>query len=116
MKNKNYRECRLKKQLRSLKDDGKKSVLWKLSQEQAFFIQEILGFPVKKELFYVRSKKFPKERLTNPLLRDLHFAAIKGKDHIVLENPSSETLRFLRNTHIHYSVLKYRIILNQKSE
>ena len=110
MKNKNYRESRTKKTLRMMKDNGAKSVLWKLSTEQLEYFKKF--YRIEPELYRVRTKIFSKEICSRyPILKYLRNERIfKNHDYLVTRLKRAEK-SILDEFNIPYSVLKYRIYL-----
>lgn len=57
MKNKNYRQSKLKKQLSQKRKEGYKILKWKLSKEQVEIIEN-WGYRVEVYLYSIRTRTF----------------------------------------------------------
>ena len=110
MKNKNYRESKLKHQLRELQHNGKKSVVWKLSSDQVVFVKQF--YRVEPELYQIHTKLFSKTMCDSyPILKYLRNEKVfNNHDYLVTRLKKSDK-SVLDEFGIHYSVLKYRIHL-----
>ena len=110
MKNKNYRESRMKKTLREMKDKGVKSVLWSLSRNQLEYVNQF--YRVEPELYRIPTKNFSKALCSKySILKALrNEKAFKKHDYLVTRLKKSEK-SVLDEFDIRYSVLKYRIYL-----
>lgn len=69
MKNKNYRESKLKHQILSEKDKGKKNLYWKLLPEQRAFVEKQLGCKTEPYLYEIRTKTFFSISKLDPILK-----------------------------------------------
>lgn len=110
MKNKEYRNSKLKHQLRDLKNKGKKSVVWKLSGEQVEYVNQF--YRIEPELYRIRTKLFSKELCNRyPILKYLRNEKVfKNHDYLVTRLKKADK-SVLDEFEVHYSVIKYRIHL-----
>ena len=107
MKNSEYRLSRLKHMLEEKKKSGKLYVTWKLNNEQLEFAQNI-GYNVVPYLYEIHTR--PMQILSGKLVKEIHYAAMRGQKSIVRTLNKSED-QFLSKVGVKHRVLKYKIYL-----
>jgi hypothetical protein len=110
MKNKNYQQSKLKKQLREKKNNGVKILKWKLTPEKREAI-ESFGYYVEPYIYQINTRTFSNIRLIKSrLLKDLHYMNKRGKR---FENRplKEEEKEVLDEFGIKYRAVKYKIHL-----
>lgn len=112
MKNKNYKQNRLKKKLIQRANDGNEILIWKLNPYDKRMIEE-LGYKVEPFLYFVQTKNFYNiKKIHSSLLKDLHYAQKRGKNFIV--RPLNDIEKDLLYRYgIQYYPLKYKIYLQE---
>ena len=110
MKNKNYRQNKLKKQLREKKNNGVKFLIWELTPEKKEQI-ESFGYYVEPYLYLINTRTFLNIRNINSnLLKDLHYMNKRGKRYKVCRLKKGEK-EILDSYGIRYKPTKYKIHL-----
>lgn len=110
MKNKNYRENKLKYQLRELQHNGKKSVVWKLSSDQVVFVKQF--YRVEPELYQIHTKLFSKTMCDRfPILKHINNEKLYNNHSYIVSKLKKGDLAILDEFDIRYSIVKYRIHL-----
>lgn len=109
MKNKNYHQSKLKKQLREKKAQGIKVLVWELSPEKKEDIER-LGYRVEPYLYIIRTKKFSNVREKPTLIKELHYLNKRGKKYDVRPIKRGEA-EILDENGICPRPLKYKIYL-----
>lgn len=112
MKNKTYKQSKLKKQLREKKNNGIKVLIWKLTPEKKEFI-ESLGYYAEPYIYQINTRTFSNIRLIKSrLLKDLHYMNKRGKrfECRILKKAEKEILDELG---IKYRPIKYKIYLSK---
>ena len=84
MKSKDYELSQLKYKLIKLKERRVKSVIWRLTNQQRDYIEN-LGYEVIPYLYEVKTKTFQNfSNINNCKLKELHYSNKKGKKTVVL--------------------------------
>ena len=110
MKNKNYRESKLKYQLKELRTKGKKSVVWKLSSDQVEYLKQF--YRIEPELYKIRTRYFSKALCSSyPILKHLNNEKLYNNHSYMISKLKKGDLAILDEFDVHYSVLKYRVKL-----
>lgn len=110
MKNKNYRQSKLKKQLSQKRKEGYKILKWKLSKEQVEIIEN-WGYRVEVYLYSIRTRTFFNvSKINNTLLKDLHYMKKRGKDYEV-RPLKREDKEILEENGVVFKPVKYIIYL-----
>lgn len=116
MKKKEYYNSKIKHQLSSnlrSNNNRKKSLLWKLTDEQVEFIIR-LGYEVEPYLYKIETKMFKKAKnLNENILKEIHYKKKCGRKEYfrVLSNNDR---KILDKYGIKYDVIKYQISFNKK--
>lgn len=110
MKNNAYRKSDLKFKVRAAQCDGKKQLMWKLTEEQADFLRE-LGYRVEPYLYWIDTRTWNDVNHKPGVLKELHYLRKKGIRKKVRTLNRSEK-KLLDEYAVRFGVLKYRIILN----
>ena len=110
MKNQAYKFSELKFKIRSAQADGKKQLVWKLSEEQAEFLRN-LGYRVEDYLYWIETKTWIDVRHKPGVLKELHYLRKKGVKKKI-RTLSKKDRKLLEDHSVRFGVLKYRIILN----
>lgn len=112
MRNKNYRQLKLKKQLREKKNNGVRVLIWKLTPETKELV-ESFGYYVEPYIYQITTKSFSNIRLEkNRLLKDLHYMNKRGK-RFECRPLNKEEKEILDKAGIKYIAVKFKIYLNQ---
>ena len=110
MKNKNYQQAILKKQLRQKKENGVKFLIWQLTPEKKEIIEQF-GYYVEPYLYQITTRTFCNlKTLKSNLLKDLHYMNKRGKRFEVRKLKSKEK-KILDDFGIKYKPVKYKIYL-----
>lgn len=110
MKNKNYRQKKLKDQLEQKRREGKKELVWNLTPEKRREIQE-LGYDVEPYLYEIKTRTFYNIRaLDNTLLKDLHYMNKRSKKFEIRKLKKDE-MKVLNEFGISYRPIKFKIYL-----
>lgn len=110
MKNKNYQQSKLKKQLREKKNNGVRVLIWKLTPEAKELV-ESFGYYVEPYIYQINTRTFSNIRLIkNRLLKDLHYMNKRGK-HFECRPLRKEEKEVLDEFGIKYKAVKYKIHL-----
>lgn len=110
MKNDEYRLCKLKYELKILKEKNSKFTIRKLTEEERAYV-ESLGYKVLPHIYEVRTKRIRSQMaLENEKVRKVNEAYEKGIKIISLKI-SKETRKIFDKYSIEYSPIKYKIIL-----
>lgn len=110
MKNRNYREEKLRKQLQQKRREGKKVLIWDLSPNKRKQIEE-LGYRVEPYLYEIKTRTFYNVRaLKSSLLKDLHYMHKRGKLLEVRTLKRGE-LETLDSYGIRYRPIRFKIYL-----
>lgn len=110
MKNKCYKQSKLKKDLAQKREQGTKILIWNLSPNKRQDI-EALGYRVEPYLYSIKTRTFYNVRnLKSTLLKDLHFMKKSGKDYAVRQLKRGEKA-ILDEYGIKYNPVKYKIYL-----
>ena len=111
MKNDNYRLCKLKYELKRLKEENKKFTIRNLTEEERAYI-ECLGYKVIPHIYEVRTKRIRSQMaLSNEKAKKVNEAYEKGIKTISLRI-SKTTQKIFDKYSIKYRPIKYKIILN----
>lgn len=113
MKNKCYKQSKLKKQLAEKRNQGVKVIIWRLTPAKKQEIEE-LGYLVEPYLFSIKTRTFHNiKNVSSTLLKDLHYMKKRGKEYEVrtLKRGDKETLE---EYGIKYRPVKYKIYLRWK--
>lgn len=112
MKNSAYRNSKIKHQLNEKRRHGVKDVVWKLTEEQALFIERDLHYKVEPYLYEVRTRPIEGVQHSNSkFLKDIHFKNKKGIGKIVL-SLTEKSKALLDECEIKYKPFKFKIYLN----
>lgn len=112
MKNKAFRAKQLKEQLRRLENEGKKELLWSLSQDKLEFIER-LGYYTEPYLYEIHTRKFYNiSSIKSELLKQIHYKNKSGKATYVRRLNHSQR-KLLDDYGIKYKVAKYKIYLRR---
>ena len=112
MKNKDYKNKKLKEDLRRYKASGKKYLDWKLSYSQVEYIRG-LGYVVEPYLYEITTTTFFRlHEINEPIIKEIHYNSKAGKRTYVRKLNSKER-KTLEKYDVHYRVCKYRIYLNK---
>lgn len=110
MKNDEYRLCKLKYELKILKEKNSKFTIRKLTEEERAYV-ESLGYKVLPHIYEVRTKRIRSQMaLENEKVRKVSEAYEKGIKTISLRI-SKEARKIFDKYSIKYSPIKYKIIL-----
>lgn len=111
MKNKNYRQSKLKKQLREKKYNGVKVLKWTLTPENKKLV-ESFGYYVEPYIYKINTKNFSNIRsIESRLLKDLHYMNKRGKRFICRPLNKAEK-EVLDDAGVKYIAVKFKIYLN----
>ena len=110
MKNKNYRDSRLKHQILYERDKGKKVLYWKLTPEQKVFVEEKIGCKVEPYLYEIRTRTFSNISNLPSILKEIHYANKKRKITIILSLNRQE-IKVFNAYGIRYRPIKYKLHL-----
>lgn len=110
MKNKQLKESRFKKTLQKKKQDGVKSVIWRLDNIDR--IEEVtrLGYRFEPWLYEVPTRTFKQISGKPALLKELHYSYKAGKRRIVRRLTKGDLI-LLKEYNLKPRVLKYKIYL-----
>ena len=111
MKNKEYRNAKLKYKLLEKKQNGTKEVIWKINTSQREFIERTLGFYTEPYLYEVQTRRFHNVFNLEEILKDVHYKNKQGKKTVVFRL-SPEEMRVLDEYAVKYRPYKFRIVLN----
>ena len=115
MKNKCYRESKLKKELAIKRSKGVKVIRRKLTPERKEYIEKLLGYRVEEYLYRIRTRTFHNVRnLECNLLKKLHYMNKNGKKEVV-RPLKREDREILDEYGIKYYPLDYNIYLTENS-
>ena len=110
MKNKCYRQSKMKKQLIKIRNEGREFVVWKLNKTQKQDIEE-LGYRVEPFIYLIETRTFyDVKKITSTFLKNLHYAKKRKKRYLVRQLKQRE-IDLLKEYGIKYEVLKYKIYL-----
>lgn len=112
MKNKNYQQSKMKKQLREKRKEGLEYVVWKLNATQIQLIEE-LGYRVEPFIYIIETRTFyDVSKIRSSFLKDIHYAKKRKQQHLVRPINSRE-IKLLEDFNIKFEVLKYKIHLEK---
>ena len=112
MKNKDYKNKKLKEDLRRCKASGKKYLDWKLSYSQVEYIQE-LGYVVEPYLYEITTKTFFRlHDINESIIKEIHYKSKAGK-RTYARKLNCKDKKVLKEYGVYYRVCKYRIYLNK---
>lgn len=109
LKNKQYENSKLKKQLEEKKRKGIKTLEWKLTKQQRSYVEQI-GYYTEPILYYVKTKHFCNVSKLASILKNIHYKNKNGKTIIVLKLRESDQ-KLLDEYEVIYYPCKYRIYL-----
>lgn len=112
MKNKCYRQCKMKKQLIQKRNEGREFVVWKLNPTQKQDI-ETLGYKVEPFIYLIETRTFCNiKKIRSTFLKDIHYARKRKKSHLARPLKQGE-IDLLEEYGVKYSPLKYKIYLRK---
>lgn len=111
MRNDDYRLCKLKHELRRLKEENKKFTIRRLTEEERAYVEN-LGYKVIPHVYEVRTKRIRSQMaLANEKVRKVNDAYEKGIKTISLRINKTTQKAFDKYS-IKYWPVKYKILLN----
>lgn len=111
MTNKEKRLSALKYKLRQKKENCEKEVIWKLSNEQKEYVEQ-LGYTVIPWIYEITTKSIIGIRgVTEPMIRDVHYAGKRGQKKLYRKLKKKE-LKTLEEYGVRCYPFKYKIILH----
>lgn len=109
MKNKEFRNSKLKHQLSEKKKKGIKFVIWRLNPQQVDFV-ESLGYEVIPHIFKIRKKRFIFKDVLKKgtILKKVNYS----KKDFIFSTLKKDEKELLDEFDVHYSPYKHKIVLN----
>ena len=112
MKKTNLASSRTINKLREYRSKGKKSVIWKISEEERMYIEDVLDCRVENYLYEVKTKTFKNlAEIKNQKLKTVHLACKNNKQLIVMQLDKEDKEDFSKYD-VKYRPVKFKIILN----
>lgn len=111
MKNKCYRQNKMKKQLIQMRNQGREFVVWKLNLTQKEELEKL--FRVEPFIYLIETRTFYNiQNIHSNLLKDVHYSKKRKKSYLVRPLKDRE-IDLLEEYGIKYRPLKYKIYLRQ---
>ena len=110
MKNKQYRDSKLKHTLFQMKQAKKRNPIWKLTPLQVSLI-ESWGFPVYPYLYRISAKSIHDVKNKCGLLKQVHFTCVKDRKKYFMGTLTEREKLLLREHKVYFEPIKYEIDL-----
>ncbi len=115
MKNKDFRNSRLKDTLRRDKEAGKKYIIRKLTIEQLEYVQQ-LGYYIEDYIYIITIRTFfDIHHINEPILKEIHYKS-KAKKRTYVRKLNKKEKQILEKKGIKFRVYKYKIYLNKSNK
>ena len=113
MKDKAYRDSKLKHKLKEKQQSGEKEVVWRLNPEQVRYIEERLHYRVEPCLYEIKTKSIISSELSkSKLLKEIHYKSKKGIKTLNM-TLTKKAIELLDAHGVKYKPLKFKIYLTE---